>query len=202
MHATAEYSFSFWCFVFYCKINFLKVTTMLKCPFSEKSVKSGEYTEKEKQLLESGTLTKLDVEITKFLYENNKNANAEFLKSIENDSLITLLIRGNEDEFIGKDGSIVNTLSKELKRKIRIVPLPDKIERTIASIYNIKITKIVEIYSPKEEPVKKIYVKKHELSQEKIDELTKLFTYLYKMKTELVFTPIQSPEPTTNQPKS
>lgn len=159
---------------------------MLKTPFSKKSMETGEYSEKEKSLLEAGTLSELDATISRILYSSNQNANAEFVKSIDDGSLLTLLIKGSEDEFIGKDGTSVNALSKELKRKIRIVTLSDRIELTVAALYGVKIVKVVESYAPAGEAPKKVFVKKHELSEDKVAELNKLLSYLYGMKTEIV----------------
>ncbi len=162
---------------------------MLKAPFSLESIKSGKLSEREKELLEQNILTETDLEITKFLYENNPHANAEFVKSInEGTNLLTLLIKGNESEFIGKEGEIVNSLSQMLKKKVRIVSLPERAEMAISNLYSIRIKKVTESYLPNQPPIKKVYIEKPKNQEilEKIENISNLLTYLYKMKTEII----------------
>ena len=158
---------------------------MVKTPFHKECIEKAELCEKCSTAIKSGLLSDLDLEVSKFLLENNRECKAEFVKSISEDNLVTLLIRGSETEFMGADGSAVNNLSKALKKKIKLLVLGERVEVTISRLYGIVFKKTVESHASG--AVKKtVYIGKHELSAEKLEELKRLLAYLYRAETEIV----------------
>ncbi|MCX8166555.1 MAG: hypothetical protein N3E37_01755 [Candidatus Micrarchaeota archaeon] len=163
---------------------------MAKFPISKEAIETNELKGKDKENLEKNRISELDIQVAKILYPYLKNVeNVEIVRALSSDeSLITLLVKGKEEELFKNEGNCINALSKELKKKIRVVPLSDNHEMTLAALYNVKFVKTQEIFSKDNQHSSiKVYVKTSEKTHEKnLTELKSVMSYLYQKDVEIV----------------
>ncbi|MEM3372998.1 MAG: hypothetical protein QXF76_02170, partial [Candidatus Anstonellales archaeon] len=145
---------------------------------------------KDKENLEKGIITELDINVSKILYPLLKDVeNLEIVRAIQSDeTLLTILVRGNESVLFKNDGNCISTLSKELKKKIRVVPITHNPEITLASLFNVKFIKIEEKYFKENlnNTVVTFYLKSKDKNTKQLEELKSVLSYLYQKDVEII----------------
>lgn len=87
--------------------------------------------------LEEGSISSLDVEVSKILYKINEThniTNAQLSKTLDFGRVVILLTEGEPGILIGKNGKVVSALSSALSRKVRVVRHSGDIKRSIADM--------------------------------------------------------------------
>ena len=97
----------------------------MKAPICEICLKSGILCLGCEEKLKKGSITDLDVKISKLLYQLEQEHHIRditFVRAVESRSLIVIIVgEGDIGNLIGKGGKTVKFLQRSLKKKIRII---------------------------------------------------------------------------------
>ncbi|MHC1605146.1 MAG: KH domain-containing protein [Candidatus Methanofastidiosia archaeon] len=98
----------------------------MKTPICEICLKSGIMCPGCQEKLSRGEISELDARISKILLElvdkYKVASDFTFVKAIETDALVTIVVGKNEiGRIVGKGGKLIKGLQKELQKKIRVV---------------------------------------------------------------------------------
>jgi len=89
------------------------------------------------QKLADGSVSKLDVEVSKILYKINEAhniSNASFSKTIDFGKVVVIITDGEAGILIGRGGKVVSALSSALGRRVRIVRFDGDPKRAVADM--------------------------------------------------------------------
>lgn len=104
--------------------------------------------------LESGIITKTDVDVSRALFKLSKelkNFNVDFIRAIETENKIIIIVdKKNIGSLIGKSGKNVTKLEKLLNKKIRIIEDTKDEKKMIENIIGVSILAINKIYAADE----------------------------------------------------
>ncbi|MEM4389218.1 MAG: hypothetical protein QXG98_00970 [Candidatus Micrarchaeia archaeon] len=87
--------------------------------------------------LATGRLTQLDVDASRLLHRlaaDHPLDNIELKRALDLGKVVLLLVRGDIGALIGREGRVVNEISKGLGRKVRIAEDAGDLKKTLADI--------------------------------------------------------------------
>jgi transcription antitermination factor NusA-like protein len=139
----------------------------MKAPICDVCLKSGILCLGCEEKLKRGTITELDVKISKLLYQLEKENHIRditFVKAVESKSLIVIIVgEGEIGNLIGKGGKTVKFLQRSVRKKIRIIEDTDDFKKIIMDLLHpARVLGINILYLPSEEKKYKVRVPKED----------------------------------------
>lgn len=103
--------------------------------------------------MEHKEMTKTDVAVSRALYnlsKDVKNFNADFLRAIETEKFIVILVdRAHAGKIIGTGGKNVKTLGEILKKNVKIIERAGE-KQMLEKLLNVPILALNKVYSGQE----------------------------------------------------
>ncbi|MGD2247071.1 MAG: transcription elongation factor NusA [Candidatus Methanofastidiosia archaeon] len=139
----------------------------MKAPICDVCLKSGILCLGCEEKLKKGTITELDVKISKLLYQLEKENHIRditFVKAVESKSLIVIIVgEGEIGNLIGKGGKTVKFLQRSVRKKIRIIEDTDDFKKIIQDLLHpARVLGINILYLPSDEKKYKVRVPKED----------------------------------------
>ncbi len=164
----------------------------MKAPICEICLKSGILCLSCEEKVREGTISDLDVRISKLLYELDQEhqiRDVTFVRAVESRSIIVIIVgKGEIGNLIGKGGKTVKFLQKALKKKIRIIEDTPDVRKIIQDLLHpARVMGMNILYLPTGEQKYKVRVPKEDerriptslqSAEEIISKLTKLNIHL------------------------
>ncbi|MCC7569748.1 hypothetical protein KO465_00180 [Candidatus Micrarchaeota archaeon] len=126
----------------------------LRLPISIEELKKGELLEETRKKLREGKLSKVDLDVTKAVYEVAKEKNLTdvgFERAVEiGDVIIISTQKQDVGLLIGKGGSVAAALSYKLNKKIRIIEHSDNPHKLISDLIKPALLKGINVKYAKE----------------------------------------------------
>lgn len=124
--------------------------------------------------LESGKISKSDLEVSRFLYGMEDKfkglQNAKLIKTIEGDNIIIVTGYGDAARFVGRQGSVVKLLAKHFNKSIKVVEFSPDIKTFVRDLVP---NAVVNILYTKEGEKYKIMTRGHVASKEEVENIIK-----------------------------
>jgi transcription antitermination factor NusA-like protein len=106
------------------------------------------------QKLESGKITKTDMDVSRALFKLSreiKNFEADFINAVDTEKMIFIFCYGKDmGSVIGKGGKNIAKLEKMLGKKVRVIQHTSNEKELIKNIVGVPIYAINKIYDPEE----------------------------------------------------
>ncbi len=163
--------------------------SLLKSPLCSFCIDSGTLCNACEKKLEDGMVTKLDLELIKFLNEKYHDFDVEYLSSFEGRDIIIIFMKGDIGGIVGKGGKGALELKKIFGKKIKIINMNGKIKEVVSDIIHpIKLVGINTVYKADKELIKIRFLKK-DFAKMPIDinSLKKILFNLFDKDIEIVF---------------
>jgi len=124
----------------------------MKLPICETDAKRDSLCNSCGKMLDVGLLTEMDVKVSRILDRLSKSVyleGVELEKTMEFGDMVVLVCIGNVGALIGKGGKVVNQLSTELGKKVRIVERGKDERKTIQELLgNVRLIGINTVFAP------------------------------------------------------
>lgn len=139
----------------------------MKAPICEICLKSGILCLSCEEKVREGTISDLDVRISKLLYELDQEhqiRDVTFIRAVESRSIIVIIVgKGEIGNLIGKGGKTVKFLQKALKKKIRIIEDTPDVRKVIQDLLHpARVMGMNILYLPTGEQKYKVRVPKED----------------------------------------
>ena len=113
--------------------------------------------------LKDGTLTKLDVDFIKYLYERHLSLDIEYVSSFAARDAVVLFFKGEVGAIVGRGGKSAMELSKKFGKRVKVINLNNDIKKVISDIiYPVTLMGINTVFTQEGE-VSKIRLAKKEM---------------------------------------
>jgi len=113
--------------------------------------------------LRDGTLSRLDVDLSKYLYEKHPDLDLEYVSSFAARDAIVLFFKGEIGAIVGRGGKNAMELSKKFGKRVKIINLNTDIKKVISDIiYPVTLMGVNTVFTQKGE-VSKIRLAKREM---------------------------------------
>ena len=123
----------------------------MRSPIHVKCARSGELCEECKRKLESGEYSNLDVKLTAILSrieERHKLREIIFVRGIDTQNIVYILVKSDVSELIGKGGRVLKEIKTELGKKVRIVNVTNEKRAIKDIIFPARPRYISQVFSP------------------------------------------------------
>jgi transcription antitermination factor NusA-like protein len=106
----------------------------IKTPICPKCAWGTELCQICQQKCDGGSISSLDIEVSRILYKINENYNiseASFCKAVDFGNIAIIFTEGQVGFLIGRKGKVVSSISSALGKRVRIVQLGPDIKKSI-----------------------------------------------------------------------
>jgi transcription antitermination factor NusA-like protein len=165
----------------------------MQSPICEVCLKSDFLCSACQEKLNSGKISQIDIEISRYLYDLSEKMRSirdvKILKIIDCGTLIILTGRGDAAKLVGRDGVIVKKIAKDFKKSIRILEEAPSFENFVENlIFPASISGINTLFKENEE-VYRIRIPSTQRNQILVtpEGFSKIIFNFYNLKAEIVF---------------
>ena len=166
----------------------------MKAPICDICLKSGILCLGCEEKLKRGTITELDVKISKLLYqleEEHHIRDITFSRAVESRNLIVIIVgKGEIGNLIGKGGKTVKFLQRSLRKKIRIIEDTDDTRKIIQDLLHpARVLGMNILYLPSGENQYKVRIPKEDERRipTTVKSAEEIITKLVKQKIKIAF---------------
>ncbi|RLI91353.1 MAG: transcription elongation factor NusA [Candidatus Altiarchaeales archaeon] len=158
-------------------------------PICEICAKTGVLCSGCEEKLRKGEITKLEVELSKFLYKIGEGE-IGFEKAIDTENFIIILTsKENIGKIIGKGGENIKQISKKFKKQVRVIGMGSLEEMIYDFVAPARIIGISTIYKRDGTVIRRVKIKKEDKKKLRMEvaEIEELVSSLLNDKVEVIF---------------
>lgn len=162
---------------------------MMNLPICDVCVKTGLLCGACEKKLDSGSISELDVELSKILYELD-HTDVGFARAIDTkNSIIILTDRDSIGKLIGRDGANIKAISKRLGKPVRVISTGSFNEMVYDLVAPAKVNGISKVHRPDGSTIKRIRIKKNDVQKLRMapDDLQRVISSLSEKPSEIIF---------------